>query len=37
MCGRFAQYAPIDVDAEDEAALRELGPQLDLFRHAPRA
>jgi putative SOS response-associated peptidase YedK len=30
MCGRFAQYAPIDIDAEAEAALRDLDPQLDL-------
>lgn len=30
MCGRFAQYAPIDLAADDEAALRELDPQLDL-------
>jgi putative SOS response-associated peptidase YedK len=30
MCGRFAQYAPIDVDPEIEGAIRELDPQLDL-------
>ncbi|TAM35221.1 MAG: hypothetical protein EPN56_11565 [Rhodanobacter sp.] len=30
MCGRFAQYAPIDLAAGDKAALRELDPQLNL-------
>lgn len=30
MCGRFAQYAPIDVSAAEQAVLRELDGQLDL-------
>jgi putative SOS response-associated peptidase YedK len=30
MCGRFAQYAPIDIASGDEAALYELDSQLDL-------
>lgn len=30
MCGRFAQYAPIDLAIADAAALHELDPGLDL-------
>lgn len=30
MCGRFARYTPVDVSAEQAAALHELDDQLDL-------
>ena len=36
MCDRFAQYAPIDIVAEDKAALRELDsplPRCGLPKH----
>lgn len=40
MCGRFAQYAPIEVSALAESALAEMDPSLDLSavfaREAPR-